>query len=213
MQRVVIFSGGQLGEWALAEIQEHDLIIGADRGAWFLLEHDIRPDIALGDFDSVNAGQLGIIREKSGQFFACDPVMKDLTDTEMAFDTALKLRPAPSEIVLCGAIGTRFDHTLANVHLLRRAVEQGIPCRICGEKNEIRLIDSRTVIRKSRFTHVSLLPFTLTVAGINLQGFQYPLVDATLQIGQSLGISNMITADEGEITISSGLLLVIQSSD
>jgi thiamine pyrophosphokinase len=51
------------------------------------------------------------------------------------------------------------------------------------------------------------------VTGITLRGFQYPLTDATLTIGQSLGISNVLLEPEGTITIKEGLLLVIQSSD
>ncbi|MNJ03950.1 Thiamine pyrophosphokinase [compost metagenome] len=44
-------------------------------------------------------------------------------------------------------------------------------------------------------------------------GFQYPLYEATLTLGQSLGISNVLLGSEGRITLREGLLLVIQSTD
>ncbi len=36
--RYVICSGGQLGDWALAELREGDVLVGADRGALFLVD-------------------------------------------------------------------------------------------------------------------------------------------------------------------------------
>jgi thiamine pyrophosphokinase len=50
----------------------------------------------------------------------CDPIYKDLTDTEMALTWAIQQQA--EEIILLGVTGTRFDHTLANVHLLRSSL-------------------------------------------------------------------------------------------
>ncbi len=210
-ERIVIFAGGSLGEWALAELKDEDLIVGADSGALFLVRHGIKPDIALGDFDSVSGEEMEQIRQYSKQLIACDPIMKDLTDTEMAFNWSLKMQPR--EMVLLGATGSRFDHTLANVHLLRRAAQRGIACKIVDASNEITLVTDEAVLRKSRFPYVSLLPLSMEVTGITLEGFQYPLERATLTLGQSLGVSNAIVSESARIRIANGLLLVIQSKD
>ncbi|MCA0757974.1 thiamine diphosphokinase [Paenibacillus sp. N4] len=209
--RVIICSGGKLGAWAIEHIQEGDLLIGADSGARFLVGHGFRPDIAIGDFDSVSVEELNLIRESSGQVIACDPVDKDYTDTEMAFRLALDLKP--SEILLLGALGTRFDHSLANVHLLALAGEQDIDASIIDEHNKISLLRRRSGIRKLNYPNVSLLPLSKTVTGITLTGFRYPLHESTLSIGQSLGISNILLEDSGTIDLREGLLLVIQSRD
>ncbi|MCK9907229.1 hypothetical protein MXD63_45440, partial [Frankia sp. Cpl3] len=79
------------------------------------------------------------IRQHCLELVSCDPVMKDLTDTEMALQWALERNPR--EILFLGALGTRFDHTLSNVHLLRRGLQAGISCRILDERNEVLLID------------------------------------------------------------------------
>lgn len=211
--RAVIFSGGDLGPWALAEIKPGDRLIGADHGAWFLVENGRVPDLSIGDFDSVDADQLRLIAEASRAFTGCDPVDKNYTDTEMAVMTALE--EAPSSIVLLGVLGTRFDHSLANVHLLVKCAEQGVPCRIVDAHNEVALVqpDRPLTVAKSRFANVSLLPLTSRVTGITLSGFQYPLEEATLTMGQSLGISNVLIGSEGTVATKSGLLLVIQSVD
>lgn len=212
-KRFVIFSGGTLGAQALREIRDGDVLVGADRGALDLIRHGYRPDMALGDFDSVTDSEAELIRQMSRQFVPCDPVKKDSTDTEMAMAWALE--QGAGEIILCGVLGTRWDHSLANVHLLRIALDHGVPCRIVDEYNELMLMDNRAVltVARSRFAHVSLLPLSLEVTGITLGGFQYPLHEATLTIGQSLGISNVLIGEQGTIAIREGLLLVIQSTD
>jgi thiamine pyrophosphokinase len=178
-----------------------------------LVRSGIRPALALGDFDSVTAEELEEIRHGSEAVDGYDAIDKDWTDTELAFRWALERKPR--EIVMLGALGTRFDHSLANVHLLLQAAEAGVPCRIVDACNEVALAmgEQTTVVRRSRFRQVSLLPLSPSVAGITLDGFQYPLHDATLRIGQSLGISNVLLAEEGTIRVREGWLLVIQSVD
>jgi thiamine pyrophosphokinase len=211
VQRVVIYTGGRLGKWALRDLRDADVLIGADRGALFMVEHGISPDIAIGDFDSVTSEQLNLVKANSKSVIACDPVEKDFTDTEMALERALAFEPA--EIVVYGALGTRFDHSLANVHLLVKAQRLGVPAVMCDAYNEIRLVSDRLTLQRGRFTHVSLLPLSPQVTGITLRGFRYPLSDAELAIGQSLGISNVMEAQTADIEVRSGLLLVIQSRD
>ncbi|UKS26416.1 thiamine diphosphokinase [Paenibacillus sp. HWE-109] len=210
-KRIIIVTGGTLGEWALGEIQAGDILVGSDRGALYLIQHGYTPYISMGDFDSVTERELALIRSSSLTFIDCDPVFKDLTDTEMAFNWALDQHPA--QITLLGAIGTRFDHSLANVHLLRKGMEQDIDCSIIDANNQIRIIEQSTRITRGNYTHISLLPLSLEVTGITLHGFQYPLHQARLQIGQSLGISNILVESQGLIELESGLLLVIQSKD
>ncbi|WP_188993699.1 thiamine diphosphokinase [Paenibacillus nasutitermitis] len=211
INRILIFSGGALGSWALDEIRQDDYIIGADAGALFLVNHGTRPHLSLGDFDSVTPEQLMQIQANSGETLPCDPIDKNFTDTELAWNLALSKQP--SKIILFGALGTRFDHSLANVHLLRSALQLQIDAVIMDNHNRISLITDWKTIEDRQFTYVSLLPLSETVTGITLTGFQYPLNEATLTIGQSLGISNVMEASQAVIRIREGMLLVIESRD
>ncbi|RJE90189.1 thiamine diphosphokinase [Paenibacillus sp. 1011MAR3C5] len=210
-QRIIIFAGGNLGPWALQPITPSDTLIGADSGAIYLIKNGFAPHIAIGDFDSVTAGEMELIRERSGNTISCDPIDKNYTDTEMAFRLALDMKP--EQVLLLGALGTRFDHSLANVHLLALANEQGVEAAIADEHNEIHLITKTTLFHRDHHPQVSLLPLSEQVTGITLTGFQYPLHEATLSIGQSLGISNVMTAGQGTIELREGMLLVIRSRD
>ncbi|KQY94139.1 thiamine pyrophosphokinase [Paenibacillus sp. Root52] len=211
MKRIVIFTGGELFPEFLEALHKDDMIIAADRGALFLIEHGITPDIAVGDFDSITEEEQQLVREKSGRMIVVDPVLKDWTDTEMAFETALDHEP--THILMLGATGTRMDHTLANVHIMVRAMQRHISCSLQDKNNLMMLTTSEAVVEDHGYEYVSLLPLTPEVTGINLKGFQYPLQEATLRMGQSLGISNKLLGKSGTVSIDSGLLLIIQSKD
>ncbi|MEC0239548.1 thiamine diphosphokinase [Paenibacillus dokdonensis] len=210
-KRVIIFSGGELHPQYIQEIQPGDFIIGADKGALYLIRHDIKPDLAVGDFDSISPQELKHVRAESGRIVECDPVDKNLTDTELAFEMAI--REQPDFIMLVGGTGTRMDHTLANVQMLNRALQHHIECAIMDQNNYITLTGSQIEVWDRGYKYVSLLPMTPEVTGITLEGFQYPLENATLKIGESLGISNVLLESVGRVSITSGLLLVIQSND
>lgn len=209
--RVLIFSGGYLNNWALTNIREEDYIIGVDRGAYFLYSNGIYMSIAIGDFDSVTRDEFQQISASSNELISCDAIDKNETDTEMAFNYALKKQP--KEIILLGVLGTRFDHSIANIQLLYRGLRAGIVSKIVDERNEIQLVDRQLVIHRDRFRNISLLPFTQEVKGITLEGFQYPLQNATIRIGETIGISNILKEEIGKITVSSGILQVIKSND
>ncbi|MNO64582.1 Thiamine pyrophosphokinase [compost metagenome] len=210
-KRVVIFAGGELSPDYLDLLDEEDFIIGADEGALFLISHGYTPDIAVGDFDSVSPEALQNIENKSKKTITCDAVNKDLTDSEMALDIAMDLQP--DSILLLGVTGTRIDHSLASIQMMTRALQRQINCYVMDTHNYITLTGSQAVINDLGYTYVSLLPLTPEVSGITLEGFQYPLTDATLKLGQSLGVSNKLISSSGTVTIRSGLLLIIQSKD
>ncbi|MEK3983085.1 thiamine diphosphokinase [Paenibacillus sp. FSL K6-3166] len=210
-KRVVIFAGGALSPDYFDLLDEDDFIIGADEGALFLISHGYTPDIAVGDFDSVSPEALQNIENKSKKTITCDAVNKDLTDSEMALDIAMDLQP--ESILLLGVTGTRIDHSLASIQMMTRALQRQINCYVMDTHNYITLTGSKVVINDLGYTYVSLLPLTPEVSGITLEGFQYPLTDATLKLGQSLGVSNKLISSSGTVNIRSGLLLIIQSKD
>lgn len=210
-KRVVIFAGGELSPEYLNVLDEDDFIIGADRGALFLINHGYTPDISVGDFDSIPPDSLQEIEANSKELITCDAFNKDLTDSEMALDLAMNTQP--DEILLMGVTGTRIDHTLASIQMMTRALQRQISCSIMDLNNFVTLTGSQAIVQERGYTYVSLLPLTPEVTGITLEGFLYPLTDATLKLGQSLGVSNKLEGPSGKVIIESGLLLIIQSMD
>ncbi|PDO10791.1 MAG: thiamine diphosphokinase [Candidatus Reconcilbacillus cellulovorans] len=228
-RRAIVFGGGRLGRWALDDIRPDDLLVGADRGAAFLVRHGLHPAAAIGDFDSVDAATRERIRRQSGVFLDCDPVDKDRTDLEMALDWVLELAvggtsegttenavdPRIGEIELRGATGTRLDHTLANIFLLRRPVLRGVDAALRDATNRVRLaVPGRPVtVTRGPYRYVSLLPLAGEARGVTLAGFKYPLENAVLVAGSTLSVSNELAAETGTVIVAEGELLVVESRD
>ncbi|WP_255259799.1 thiamine diphosphokinase [Lentibacillus sp. CBA3610] len=113
-----------------------DIWIGADRGALTLLENNITPDYAVGDFDSMDETDKGEVR-KQANVFDQYPDEKDETDLEIALNTAYVLNP--KKIYLLGATGGRLDHGLINIQLLHAIMERGIQGIIADHQNLLEL--------------------------------------------------------------------------
>lgn len=119
-----------------------------------------------------------------------------------------------SNIIIIGAIGTRLDHTIANIHILKEAIEKDIKVKIVNENNEIELIDKTTKIKKdNEYKYISLIPLTTDAQGVTIKGMKYPLENYTLSVGNSLGVSNEQIEETAEIQIGQGILILIKSKD
>ena len=57
---------------------------------------------------------------------------KDFTDTAEAINLAIELKS--TEITIIGAIGTRIDHVLANIHILKKSLDKNIKTKIINER-------------------------------------------------------------------------------
>ena len=95
------------------------------------------PDIVLGDFDSIDRGDFREL-EAAGAEILRYPVEKDMTDSELAVDTAIK--SGGSRVILLGSFGSRLDHSISNLFLLKKLHDANVEGIIADEKNEIRLI-------------------------------------------------------------------------
>lgn len=212
----LIISGGNIDLELLQNYYSNNsiqTIIAVDKGLESLHKLKIIPNHIVGDLDSVDINILeNYINNPDIKIHKYMPE-KDYTDTDIALNLAIELQS--SNITIIGAIGTRLDHTLANVHILTKALKSNIPCQLIDSNNKIYLIDKQITLEKSKVygKYISLLPLTSSVRGLTLKGFKYPLDDYTLTIGKSLGISNEITENIATIDLQDGILIVIESRD
>ena len=188
-------------------------IIAGDRGLEALYQLKIIPNHVVGDFDSVSPEILEFYKKQSQIIFHKFNAEKDNTDTDIALQLAIRLKS--SKITIMGTLGKRMDHAIANIHILKDALEANIPCQMIDEYNRIYLINKEMTLEKEKVygKYVSLIPLTSIVEGLSLTGFKYPLKDYTLPIGTSLGISNEIIGDTAHIEMKNGILIVIESRD
>lgn len=212
----LIVAGGEIDIEILQKIVEKNEkpnIIAVDKGLEALHQLKIIPNHIVGDFDSILPQILASYKKLPQVVFHQFNAEKDNTDTDIALKLAIKLKS--SRITIVGALGKRMDHAIANIHILKDALEAKIPCQIVDKYNRIYLIDTSVSIKRNEAygKYVSLIPLTSTVEGITLTGFKYTLDNDNLSIGISLGISNEIVEDIAHIDIKNGILIVIESND
>lgn len=58
--------------------------------------------------------------------------------------------------------------------------------------------------------YVSAVAISEEVTGVTYRGLEYPLENATLHLGSTLGVSNTLASSPAHISIEAGTLLVIQ---
>lgn len=216
MKTAVIISGGSLDpDFALAFLREEkpELLIGADRGICFLKEKGIHPTHIVGDFDSASGEALEYFKQFPEIPICTFNPVKDFTDTAIAMELAME--EGADRIYILGGTGTRLDHVVANIKLLSHALERKKECILMDAHNRIRLIGQPLTIEKKKQygKYVSLFAFGGQVKGLTLRGFFYPLTEYDMEAENPLGVSNEITAENGEISFSSGKLLVMESKD
>ena len=212
MKKVLfVVAGGQIGDLSIFQSKLLELnpsgIICADGGAGHLYSIAVIPQVIIGDMDSLTSEMLDYFREEGSKIIRY-PETKDETDTQLALEYAFGM--TPDEIYLFGAIGTRIDHTLANMSLLVYGAKKGMNIRLIDEWCEASIVSSEYVIDGETGQTVSLLPFSDVVKGITIAGFEYPLKDGVMEMGSPYGISNRLTARRGVISVSAGYLLVIR---
>ncbi|HHV11934.1 MAG TPA: thiamine diphosphokinase [Clostridiales bacterium] len=213
--KVLIITGGRAEEEFLSLLLERErfhVVIAADSGLSVADRLKLKLDDIVGDFDSVPEE---ILDRYGGKEIPTHrfPREKDKTDTHIALELALMQKP--TSITIVGGTGSRLDHVLANIHLLLLPMQLGIPAAMVDANNKIYLKNkSFTIERAGQFgDYVSLMPFTERVKGLTLKGFKYPLDHIILEAGSSLGISNEISGELGEVEFLEGILLVMETRD
>ncbi len=209
-KRIIIFGNGKLSENFLKYIEPTDFVIGVDRAAYWLIDHGVVPQVAIGDFDSTTKYELQIIT-KSVSTVKQFNSEKDWIDMELAIQYTIKQNP--SEVVIFGGTGTRLDHSMASIHLLDMLLKAKIPHVLIDDTNSVRMVSrGRTILERGEHKYVSILPYTKSVT-LALVGFRYNVQKSTLFQGKTIGISNEILGLKAEITIFAGKTWVIESND
>lgn len=220
--RILIVTGGKIEvDFALDFLREKnfDEIIAVDGALAFFeqvggkLGKCGKPTHIVGDFDTISTEILE--KYKADPQICCHSFNpeKDYTDTDIAVRLALKLIKGGGRITMLGATGTRADHMLANLQLLMLPLRKHIGCEIVDKYNRIQMIEGSVDIKAPYGKYISLIPVTEVLEGVDIVGFKYPLKNRTVHLGESLCVSNELTAEYGTITIRKGTALLIEAKD
>ncbi len=208
MYAVIVASTPKLD---IAPYQEHiraaDLLIAADGGALPLLHAGIIPHVAIGDMDSIGTAGLAEL-EAHEVVLRRFPREKDETDLELALLYAAAAGATAIDIL--GALGGRWDHTLANVALLALPELRERRVRLLADHQTLFLVRDAATLEGQAGDTVSLLPLASAAHGVTTKGLRYPLDNATLSYERARGVSNVLLDPPGHVSLREGLLLVVQ---
>lgn len=201
--RCVVVSGGDYSPFD-AFLQPGDFIIACDRGYSHCARLSLTPDLLISDFDSYD-----------GPVDCTVPVdrhrpEKDDTDTMLAIRYAIQ--NGFSKLMLCCALGGRLDHTLANLQALVYARKHGLDAVLRSEDSEVLvLMDGRVALPRREGWSLSVFAVDGPCEGVCLRGVKYPLDQAELLPSFPVGVSNEWASDSAEISVASGVLMIVQS--
>lgn len=203
----LLIVNGDCPDSILAQLQhlDTDLLIAVDGGLRHCLALGRQPDFLIGDLDSAAAAQISSLEGGNTQVIRYR-AEKDQTDLELALQHAQNENV--THLIVAGISGGRTDQMLCNWLLLgqkrwRFSIDvidhSGCGYLVVADK-------SRTIAVEPGVT-ISLLSLSHNAGGVTTHGLSYPLSNADLALGSSLGISNLAEADEFTISISQGVLL------
>ncbi|HVF25183.1 MAG TPA: thiamine diphosphokinase [Anaerolineales bacterium] len=208
MQRIIIFANGEIPRLESARLLLHadDYLICADGGTRHALALGLKPNLVIGDMDSIDQAQWQKLKS-AGVPIELFPRDKNETDLELALERAIEL--GPKVILIIGALGGRLDQTFGNTALLSDSRLASVNVRLDDGLEEIFFCRDQAEVRGRSGDLVSLIPWGNPVQGVQTQGLQWSLQRETLLPEKTRGISNEMTGETASITITSGLLLVI----
>ena len=199
MDTCIIFGAAGLAR-LIAPIEESDLTIAADGGLRYFDALGRKPDVIIGDFDS-----LGFVPQDAQVF----PVEKDDTDLMLAIRHGLS--KGFREFHLYGALdGSRLDHTVANFQALAFLRSHGAHGYLIGKQYLITVIQNETVQFPASCEGIlSVFCMGSDASGVSIRRLKYVIEDAMLSSTYPLGVSNHFIGTQAEISVKNGMLLLL----
>jgi thiamine pyrophosphokinase len=179
---------------------EADMIVAADGGANIALRSGVRPDVIIGDLDSILPGT----RRKFHDARVLRVRRQDNTDLEKALDFISASGPAA--VAIAGATGGRIDFTLGNLSVFWNYA-RSLDMTFVGDGWRAFPAGRHRTVYAPRGTTVSLLPFG-HCTGITLRGLRYPLKEAAMRPGE-IGVSNVVRTSPFSVTVRRGRMLIV----
>ena len=207
MKRCVIVAAGPIERperlAALWQPEDGDLVIAADGGLRNAALLGIKPDIVLGDMDSLDLAE-------APEGVRVFPVRKDDTDAMLAAKAGIEA--GCRDFLVLGALGGRLDHTYANIQMLCYLLEQGCEGRLLDGMHLVTMVRDGSITLESPFKHLSVFSYSDRCLGVNESGTGYTLSGAELTNAFPLGVSNYrLEGEKAVVSVEKGTLLLILS--
>lgn len=202
-KKYIIVLNGNMPKKINKDFFENSKIVCADGAYRHMLKLGIKPDILIGDFDSINTDlptDIEILKFNSD---------KDSTDGQLALEYAIKNKA--KSVVFLGVSGGREDHFFGNISLLFLAHKKGLKAEIFTDECKIYVIDGKFEMACTKNKYFSIVPFSNELHIMNTEGLKYKVVNKSLYMHETLGISNCTTEEKVVIETAYGVGLAFMT--
>lgn len=188
--------------------------IGADHGIIHLLNQGIKPEIGLGDLDSLTPAEK---RQLLTQVHDCRFTLpaKDFTDSQWALKTAFTDLKA-DQVHIYGATGGRLDHELVNLFTPTMPTFRPYLGRIklIDRQNQMTFYGpgQYSLPYQSAYRYLAFVSLT-NVRNLTLRQVKYPLTAYQADFPTSWASNEFLPQQAAHFSFSEGIVAVILSKD
>lgn len=183
------------------EPKKTDYMIAVDGGYEYVRNMKLRPDMVLGDFDSLSQepNHPHIIK-----------LRPEKNDTDMLAALRQGVNMGYEIFYIYGGMGGRISHTIANLQCLVWLADQGIRGYLFHKNMTIMAVKNGCIrFGKEKEGYISVFAFDGDATGVTLRNLKYPLQDAVLTMKYPIGTSNEFLGMESEVSVKDGTLLLV----
>lgn len=205
---IIVIGGDPPPASIVAVLPPERFVIAADSGYDHAVALGLTVDLLVGDLDSISAAGLAAARRDGVAIEEHSPD-KDATDTELALAGATK-RGFDQVIGIFGG-GDRLDHALAALFAFAAPSLAGRQITLWWGDTRIVVLHDGDAVEPGGLAGepFSLLPLHGSASGVDIVGARYPLANARLAAGSSLGISNLFGPTPSVIRLGTGTVIHI----
>ncbi len=206
-QRALILANGRPpAEKQLRDLlKECDFFLCADGGANYAADLGIKPDMIIGDLDSIKAATVRKFARVKTRRIA------DQNSTDLEKALAWLVRSGCTTIVVAGATGGRLDHLAGNLSAFGKYARRA-HITFVEEWGEAVYVGSELTLDLPPGTVVSLIPLS-RCEGIVTQGLKWELRNGMLELGLWESTSNEVRLTPVVIKVRRGNLLLYRVYD
>jgi thiamine pyrophosphokinase len=177
--------------------------IAADGGIAHATALGLDVELWVGDFDSTTSELEDQYKSVPRERF---PAAKDKTDGDLASQAAIAR--GASALIFVGGLGGQSDHAFAHLTLAIRLAAAGTFTMLStGEEEAYPLLPGIRQLDLPAGSRLSILALS-DLEGLTLSGTRWPLEDASVRLGDTVTMSNVV-AGPAAIRLSSGYGIAI----
>lgn len=215
---LIIANGPFLPLEKLTQLMAGKKVLALDGAANKLKEMHIRPDVILGDFDSIENldywgikgtfDQIGLDTQPYvGKHDILIVPSKDQDFTDLQKGIIFCDLCEAKSIAIVNVVGGRMDHTLGNIGVLRRFYQKNRPMRIVTEREWIEYVkDGETKIYGKVGEHCAIMGYP--EGRISTTGLAYDSKDYHLNLGIQESSCNLLSHPEATVKVQGEALVI-----